>query len=279
MIKVSDAFINLPSRDNVTNKGDAGRVLVIGGDVGMCGAAFFAAEAAYRMGCGLVKVYTHPENRIPLQTLLPEAVLSFWESGVDTPALDASLKWADAVVIGVGFGMGEWQKRILKKVISNASCPIVFDADALNIISQHKSLLSHLPSDSVITPHVLELARLTGESVEDIKKDGFGILKKHFEGLDITVALKDSVVSILTNNNEEYISASGDSSLSTGGTGDILAGMIASLIAQKMPSCVSAVTSAYLHGKAGTLAGNRLGVRSVIARDVLSALSDTIKEY
>ena len=138
MIVINDDFITLPSRDSVTNKGDAGRVLVVGGDVGMCGAAFFAAEPAYRMGCGLVRVYTHPENRIPLQTLLPEAVLSFWEDGADTPILDSCLEWADAVIIGVGFGRGDRQKRILKKVIGASSGPVVVDADALNIISEHK---------------------------------------------------------------------------------------------------------------------------------------------
>ncbi len=278
MIKVNDEFIHLPSRNNVTNKGDAGRVLVVGGDVGMCGATFFAAEAAYRMGCGLVKIYTHPENRIPLQTLLPEAVLSFWEEGTDTPVLDAALGWADAVVVGVGLGTGEWQKKILKKVISSP-LPIVIDADALNIIAQHKTLLSHVPSKAVLTPHIAELSRLTGDSVEKIKEDTFAVLKKSFSHLDITVVAKDCKAFILTDDNEEYLSSSGDSSLSTGGTGDILAGMIASLAAQKIEPSAASVTATYLHGRAGAVAGKRLGVRSVIARDVLASISEVLKEY
>ena len=271
--------IKLPDRSGVTNKGDAGRVLIIGGGVGMCGAAAFAAEAAYRTGCGLVKVYTHCENRIPMQTLVPEAVLSFWEDSFDTPILDASLKWADSVLIGVGFGCGEKQVKILKKVLTSSAKPIVIDADALNIISAYPSLMSCVPEGSVLTPHLAELSRLTGYSIEDIKANTLRILREQFLDKRINVAAKSASTFILTSFGDECMSSTGDSSLSTGGTGDILAGMIASLIAQKMSPDIALITAVQLHGMAGRIAGEKLGVRSVIARDVISALPDVLKEY
>lgn len=277
MTIITDNFISLPSRDNITNKGDAGHVLIVGGDMGMCGAAAFAAEAAYRTGCGLVRIYTHCENRIPLQTLVPEAVLSFWEQGADTPILDSLLEWADAVVVGVGFGTGEAQKKLLRKIIDNSRVPIVIDADALNIISRHKSLFSHLGKNAILTPHLKELSRLTGLDIPEIARDTFKALRNNLRGVNI--AAKSNKTYIRIYDGSEYLSESGDSSLSTGGTGDILSGMIASLIAQKMPIEKALPSAVYLHGKAGALAGSKLGQRSVIARDVIASISDTLKEY
>ena len=277
MIRITEDFISLPSRDNITNNGAEGHVLIIGGDVGMCGAAAFAAEAAYRSGCGLVRIYTHPDNRIPVQSLVPEAVLSFWEHGIDTPILDSCLEWADAVVIGVGFGMGDIQKKLLRKVISSCSVPFVIDADALNILSLHKSLLTHLSSNVVLTPHLGELSRLTGLEISEIKQNTLTVLRDKFDGINI--AAKSSQTYVRLSDGVEYVSESGDSSLSTGGAGDILSGMIASFIAQRMPIEKALPYAVYLHGKAGAFAGSKYGVRSVIARDVISSISEVLKEY
>lgn len=272
MIVVTDKDIKLPARDGVTNKGDAGRVLVIGGNIGMCGAVAFASESAYRAGCGLVRACVHPENRIPMQILVPEAVLSFWDDGIDE-----SLEWADAVVIGVGFGVGEVQKKLLKRVIDTCRKPTVIDADALNILSKSQTLTSHLTDNAVLTPHLAELSRLTGESIENIKKDTFGILRDKFPR--VTVAAKSNVTCIRCFNGEEYVSASGNSALSTGGTGDVLAGMMGSFLAQGMSLDNAVASAVYLHGKAGKSAGERLGERGVIARDVVLEIPNVLKEY
>lgn len=274
MININDSFIHLPSREGITNKGDAGKVLIIGGDVGMCGAVAFACESAYRMGCGLVRAIVHPENRIPLQTLIPEAVLGFWN---DEGLLETSLEWADAVVVGVGFGVGEVQKKLLKRVLTECRKPIVIDADGLNILSKSRALLSRLTESCVLTPHLVELSRLTGLSVDEIKKDTLGVIKKSFP--TVSVAAKSDVTVMRISNGEEYISASGNSSLSTGGTGDVLSGMLGSLLAQGMPIDSALPTAVYLHGKAGVKAGERLGERSVIARDVIYAICEILKEF
>ncbi len=263
----------LPSRACVTNKGDAGRVLVIGGNVGMCGAAAFAALGAYRTGCGLVDVYTHPDNRIILQTLVPEAVLSFWQE--DLAALDMLVRRADAVLIGVGFGTGEREKKILERTMELVRAPLVIDADGLNILASSRNLISRLPENTVLTPHLLELSRLTGLEIEKVKADVFSAA----EQLPVTTVAKSAVVSIVFCDKKKVVVSSGNSSLSTGGTGDILAGMIASLLAQKMPVETAVPTAVFLHGRAGTLAGERLGERSVIARDVIDSIPHALKEY
>ena len=270
MIKITDEIIKIPKRDGITNKGDAGHVLIIGGNIGMCGAVAFATESAYRSGCGLVRACVHPDNRIPVQILVPEAVLTFWEDD-----LEESIEWADAIVIGVGFGIGEIQKKLLKKVINTCDKPIVIDADGLNILSKSPTLISHLSNKTVLTPHLAELSRLSGVSIADIKEDTFKVLRENMP--NVTVAAKSDVTRIRFVNGDEYISSSGDSSLSTGGTGDILAGMIGSFIAQGLPVSDAVVSAVYLHGRAGETAGECLGQHGVIARDVIEQIPCVIK--
>ncbi len=279
MRKIEKSSISLPDRKNITNKGDAGRVLVIGGDIGMCGAAAFASEASYRSGCGLVKAYVHPENRIPMQISVPEAVLSFWEGDADKKCLRASLEWADAVLVGVGFGRGDIQESILDTVFSYCEKTLVIDADALNILADNKKLFSRIPENAVLTPHLAELSRLVGEDICKIKSDVFYMLEKHFSLLHINVVAKSNVTHIRFADGEQVICSSGNSSLSTGGTGDILAGMTASFLAQKMTVKNALSAAVFLHGEAGKRAGEKLGERGVIARDVIYALPEILKEY
>ncbi len=279
MIKDITKFdVTLPLRDFITNKGDAGRVLIVGGNIGMCGAAAFAASSAYRTGCGLVRAHVHPENRIPMQVLVPECVISLWEED-EFRYIDECLEWADAVLVGVGFGKGEYQKRVLKRIISKCKVPLVLDADALNIISQHPFLLRKLPENTVLTPHMAELSRLTGVSVEDIKKDVFACLETYFKNTCASVIAKDSVTSVYLSDNSKYTCSVGDSSLSTAGTGDVLAGVLVSLFAQKMSLCDAIVSAVYIHGAAGKSAGERLSSYSVMARDVIDQIPQIIKEF
>ena len=129
----------------------------------------------------------------------------------------------------------------------------------------------------MLTPHLVELSRLTGLSVDEIKKDTLGVIKKSFS--TVSVAAKSDVTVMRTANGEEYISASGNSALSTGGTGDVLSGMLGSLLAQGMPIDSALPTAVYLHGKAGVKAGERLGERCVIARDVIASISEVLKDF
>ena len=136
----------LPKREQRSHKGTYGRVLVIGGAPCMAGAPSFSARAAYRTGCGLVEIYTHEQNRATLQTLVPEAVLSVWDESIDFEKLGASINKADVVAIGMGLSTSAKALEILQFTLENADCPLVIDADALNLIANKRELLKSISS-------------------------------------------------------------------------------------------------------------------------------------
>ncbi len=271
---LEDSDLTLPDRSRVTNKGDCGRLLVAGGGVGMAGAPSFSAEAAYRSGTGLVEVLTHRDNRIPLQILIPEAVVSFWDE-FDTRRLGSY----SAAVIGVGMGKGSEARGLLCRLLSSLKCPTVVDADALNIISDTPELLETLGAHTVLTPHVMEFSRLTGNSVDQIKKDPLGLAKAFCQKYKTNLVLKDKISFTVLFDGTAIANTTGDSTLSKGGSGDVLAGLIGSLLAQGMPMERAVPGAVYIHGRAGESAGERLGQRGALARDVIGEIPKVIKEY
>ena len=253
--------IKLPDRSNITNKGDAGRVLVIGGEKGMAGAVAFSAESAYRSGAGLVEVCSSKENRIVLQILVPEAIYSEWE--------ELSLEKADAVVIGVGMGKSITASRMLEKVLTKSKVPVIVDADALNIMAQNPDLLKLLTPKTVVTPHVGELSRLTGIDALYVRDNLENAATDFARKFNTNVVAKSNVSYIALSNGEVYKNTTGNSSLSTGGSGDILTGIIAAFTAGGLSFEDAILSAVYLHGKAGERAGKELGERSVMARDII----------
>ena len=165
----------LPKRTQSSNKGTYGRLLVIGGSDGMCGAPYFTAKAAYRSGVGLVEIFSSAENRIPLQTLIPEAVLTLYDArSVDLYSLEHSLERSDAVAIGMGLSQNASSLEILKFTLENCKRPLLIDADALNLISKNVSLFDPLKAigdRAIITPHLMEMSRLISREVDEIAKD------------------------------------------------------------------------------------------------------------
>ena len=252
---IEDADVKLPDRSAVTNKGDCGKLLVVGGDVGMAGAPCFSAEAAYRSGTGLVEVLTHPDNRIPVQTLIP------------------------AVIIGVGIGRGDTARGLLDRILSSVTVPTVIDADALNIISETPEMLGGLGVHTVITPHLMEFSRLTGLSVPEIKRNMFSLAAEFAEKHCTNVVLKDKVSVVALADGTVLANTTGDSTLSKGGSGDILAGLIGSLLAQGLPMEKAVPFAVHIHGRAGERAGKRLGERGALARDVIAELAQTVKDF
>ena len=160
----------LPSRMMNSHKGSYGKVLMITGSPGMAGAAFLSACAAYTVGAGLVQIYTASENRLALQELLPEAIISCYDS-YDDSQLSHLLDWADVVCIGCGLGTGQISEKILKNVLKNVSCPCVIDADGLNLLSRNIELLNQCCAPVILTPHMKEMSRLTGWSIDTIMED------------------------------------------------------------------------------------------------------------
>ena len=265
----------LPKRDESSNKGSCGRVLVIGGSPCMAGAPYFSAKAAYRTGCGLVEIFTHEDNRIILQTLIPEAVLSTFGESIDLEKLGTSIKKADVIAIGMGLSTSEEALEILRFTLQNNNCPIVVDADALNLLAKNKDLFTLAKSNVIITPHPLEMSRISGVCIEKITVDIPSFAQDFADKSNVICVLKDHNTAVAQpNSNNIYINKSGNSGMSTGGSGDVLDGIIAGLLAQGCDPYVAATLGVYIHGLAGDKASEKLSQYSVMASDIIDALPE-----
>lgn len=273
----------IPKRKPDSNKGTYGKVLIVGGGVGMAGAVYLSALAAYRVGAGLVRIFTSEENRIILQTLLPEAVIITYheensEKNLKKTAelLENAISDATAVVIGPGLSQSEMAKFELKTVLESVKCPLVIDADALNILAFDTSLWKDFDSPVIITPHIGEMSRLTGIEIPDLKANPIGISDDFASSHGVICVLKDATT-VVSDRNETYINTSGTNAMSKAGSGDILTGVIAALLAMGMSPKEAACLGVYLHGRAGECAAAKLGDYSLIARDLAENLTDAIK--
>ena len=269
----------LPERDENSNKGSCGRVLIIGGSPCMSGAPYFSAKAAYRTGCGLVEIFTHEDNRVILQSLIPEAVMSTWGDKIDFDKLKNSIKKADVIAIGMGLSTSDDALEILRFTLQNNDCPLVIDADALNLLAKNPDLFNLMIRNVVIlTPHPLEMSRLTGFEVSKITENIPSFAQDFADANEIMCVLKDHNTAVaLPHGDEIYINQSGNSGMSTGGSGDVLDGIIAGLLAQGCEPYIAATLGVYIHGLAGDIASEKLSEYSVMANDIIDALPDVFK--
>ncbi len=267
----------LPARRDHSHKGTYGRVLVVAGSTYMTGAAAFSGKAAYRAGAGLVKILSAEENLGVLQTILPEALYGSYS---DKNTVDEALEWADVILTGPGLGKSEESVSVLRTVIAGAKVPIVIDADALNIISGDMSLLSDLKVKAVLTPHLGEMSRLTGEKVSDIEKDMPGCASSFADRYRVTVLLKSAVSVIAEPDGRAFINTTGCDALSKGGSGDILSGFTAGLLAgDHSDVALSAAAAAYICGKNAEHLTDRMSGRSVMAQDLLEEIGEVLNCY
>lgn len=266
----------LPDRPEDSNKGTYGRLLVIAGSKGMAGAAYLNAYAAYMTGAGLVRIYTSSDNREILQTLLPEAIITTYEE-YNKEELLSLLTWADGVCIGSGLGMSRLSEKILKTVIEYVKVPCLIDADGLNLLAENKNYLNHMAERRfVITPHMKEMSRLTGISVEELKADRIQILKDFISRYRITCVLKDSRTLIASEEKGIRMNLTGNSAMAKAGSGDVLAGVISGWMVQGKEAEDAAELGTYIHGLSGDLAKFEKGVYSVMARDLIEYISKAL---
>ena len=268
----------LPVRKDNSHKGTFGKVLVIAGSPKISGAAFLAAAGAYRMGAGLVKIYTPKENQLAMQILLPEALLEIYDyKKPSIRHLKECMEWADVIVIGPGLGTDKAADKVLKYLISKSEVPMVIDADGINLLAQSKTCLLEQHAPMILTPHILEMARLTGKTKEMIMKDPMGEAKRFTEDYDVTLVLKDARTIVAKKNQLLYVNTSGNSGMATGGSGDVLAGILGGLLAQKMEVHEAAKLGVFLHGKAGDAAVRRKGAYSMLATDILDGIAEVTR--
>lgn len=270
-------FLALPHRPEHSNKGTFGKVLIIAGSPQMSGAAFLSAKAAYRCGAGLVKIYTCEENRQVLQSLIPEAVLSVYGSKWSPDGLIEELKWADSIVIGPGLGTSATSKKIVDVVRKNASVPVVWDADALNIFAEDMNVLLLPHTEFVLTPHLGEFSRMTGNSISWIQSHLVESAIDFARTYDIICVLKDFRTITADPYGLSFLNLSGNNGMATAGSGDVLSGIIGALLANGVKGAKVAAYGVYIHGLAGDHAKESAGTHAMMATDIIASLKEVWK--
>lgn len=268
----------LPKRVGNAHKGTCGKVLVIAGSPTISGAAYLSAAGAYRMGAGLVKIYTSKENKAAMQTLLPEALLeSYDRDRISLEQLKQCMEWADVIVIGPGLGKDLEAEKILKYVVDESNLPMVIDADGLNILAEHPEWLLAVHAPVILTPHIQEMARLTKISREQIQKKPMETAKCFVSEYPVILILKDARTIVAKENELIYVNTSGNSGMATGGSGDVLSGILGGLMAQGMDELEAARLGVYLHGRAGDAAAETKSIYSMTATDILNGITEVTR--
>jgi len=259
--KVFSALTQPLHRVHDSHKGSHGHLLVIAGSTGKTGACLLTARGALRSGCGLVSLCV-PEVLNPIfETALPEAMTiplpnsKGFPSILDHDTIVEALSDKKAVVLGPGIGQHPETAELVLRLYGDLSCPVVLDADALNIIAAHRQTLPTPAGPRVFTPHPGELARLLGKSTQNIQSDRFdaallGISILSNNNQEIALVLKGAGTLISTRQGSRYINTTGNPGMATGGMGDVLSGIIGGFICQGMPPMDAAVAGVYVHGAA-----------------------------
>ncbi|MBQ9983427.1 MAG: NAD(P)H-hydrate dehydratase [Lachnospiraceae bacterium] len=269
----------LPKRVDNSNKGTYGRVAVIAGSKNMSGAAYLCAKSAYSTGVGLVKIYTHESNRTILQSQLPEAVMMTYNDYEGAlSCIEDAMKWATVIVVGPGLGVDSTSERMLYELLMSTEVPLVLDADALNILSNNIELLEASSAPVIMTPHMVEMSRLIHKTLPAITKDRFNIARQFARKMGVTLVLKDAK-SIVTNGGEQtYMTLDGNNGMSTGGSGDVLAGIIAGMIAGGLSLAEAAQMGTFIHCLAGDRAAEKKGKYAMLSSDIIAAIGEVMRD-
>lgn len=271
-----------PPRSPEGNKGTFGKVLVIAGSRNMCGAAYFAAKACLLAGAGMVRIFTEEHNRQILQQLLPEALLTTYQEDMDRETLyhllNGALEWADVVAAGPGLGMGPESDNLVTQLLSRNRKPLVLDADGINLAGKRPELLEDISCPCILTPHMGEMARLTGRSIAELKKDPLGSLDSFCKKYPVTCILKDARTVTKTAKGPVFINTRGNSGMATAGSGDVLCGITAGFLAAGVDWRAAAPLAVDFHARAGDLAAEEKGKAALLATDILNAIPRVWKD-
>lgn len=268
----------LPDRNPNAHKGDFGRILLLCGSVGFTGAAALAAIGALRSGAGLVflgvpqSIYAIEAVKLlePIVFPLPEQDGKLSELAI--PEIRQRMKQMDAVLIGPGLGQSEGTLAVTKMVLGQFTGPVVVDADGINVLQTHKDVLRERPFPTILTPHDGEFARLGG----DISKNRLDSTLKLSKELGCIV-LRKGHETIITDGETVYRNLTGNPGMAVGGSGDVLAGMIVSLLGQKLPALEAAACAAWLHGAAGDVCASEMGQYGMLPSDLVEVLPRLLK--
>ncbi len=273
MIEINESWFRgvLPRRPRESSKDDYGRVLAVCGAEGYTGAAYFAAQAAVRTGSGIVTLCV-PQAIYPILAMkLNEPVIVPYDPAASDGILERAAR-ADALLVGCGLGRSEAAQRLTHELLRQAACPVVVDADGINLLAGHIDVLRSVSQPLVLTPHAGEFSRLTGmepvpESAAAFAQDSGAV-----------VLLKGYHSTIHTPEGQAFRVMAGNPGMAKGGSGDILAGCILSLLGQGLPAVQAVCAAAWVHSRAGDLCAAQLGEYGMTPTDLLRFLPDALRE-
>lgn len=271
----------LKTRRTSSNKGSFGTLLAICGSYGMAGAALLAVKGAYTCGVGLVKAAVTKSVYSLNATAFPEAVyipLSENQKGrLSSDNIDLLVEHANssaAVLIGCGMGVDDDTRKLVAAMIARCESPLILDADALNIVAENPQILNHAKAKIIITPHPGEMARLCGVSVRAVQQNRKECAELFAEKHNVITVLKGAYTIIAANNGKCLVNTTGNPGMARGGSGDVLAGIIAGLTAQGATPFDAACAGVYIHGGAGDICRDSIGEYSMLATDLIAAVPE-----
>jgi hydroxyethylthiazole kinase-like uncharacterized protein yjeF len=288
LVEDGDAARAFPPRQPASHKGSYGHLLLVAGGVGKTGAAVLAGMAALRSGAGLVTVAI-AEPGLPIVAasrpeLMTEPLPVQADGSLAAGALERALELAaerDAVALGPGLGTARDTQRFVEGLVERCSRPLVVDADGLNCLARGRGAKGGLPglprtAPTVLTPHPGEMARLTGLPTAEVQRRRVDVARRLARASGACVALKGQRTVVASPEGEAAINPTGNAGMATGGTGDVLTGIVGALLARGLDPWLAAVAAVYVHGRAGDLAAARLGMASLVAGDLLDALPQAL---
>ena len=273
-----DVLAILPDRDPMAHKGNFGKILLLCGSVGFTGAAAMAAMGALRTGAGLVylgvpePIYAIEAVKLTEPIVFPLPAEDGMYSAVALRAIGKKLENMDAVLLGPGIGQSSGAESVVRFVLENLQGPVVLDADGINLIAKHKDILRDRTGITILTPHEGEFSRLGG----DVGIGRQAAAEAMACDLGAIVLLKGHET-VITDGVCTYRNTTGNPGMAVGGSGDVLAGMIVSLLGQKIPPLEAAAASAWLHGAAGDICAKQLGQYGMLPSDMLEVLPRLLK--
>jgi hydroxyethylthiazole kinase-like uncharacterized protein yjeF len=262
-------------RNRFSHKGHYGHAALIAGSTGMMGAAVLAAKGCLRSGVGKLTCYTPKTGYEIMQISVPEAMCSI-AGFKDYIEVAEGLSTFNAVGIGPGIGLYESHFQLLQSVIAQYKKPIVFDADALTLIAQNKDLLNQLPPYSIITPHPKEFERLFGKTNHDFET--LQLVQTKAKEHKLVIVLKGHHSFIATPGGKGFFNSTGNAGMATGGSGDVLTGILTSLLAQGYGEVEAAILGVYLHGLAGDFAAKKYSQQAMVAGDIAESLGEAFNK-
>ena len=274
----------LPRRKTGTHKGDFGRVLVVAGSVGMAGAAILTATACLRTGAGLVTLAVPGQIHDAVTAKVPEIMtlpLPHKDGVLSGNALDdilEKLKNVDVLAIGPGLSQNRETTELVQRLLPQVKIPLVLDADGLNALAGDTTILKDITAPMILTPHPGEMARLLGVSTSEVQQQRLALALQQAKSWNLTVLLKGARTLVAAPDGTLYINSTGNPGMATAGSGDVLTGIIAGLIAQGLEITPAAAAGAYLHGMAGDRGSVDLGTYGLLAGDILNYLPQCIKD-